>query len=257
MIDRAQLAEGFVELGLSAGASVLVHGSLKSLGWVEGGADAVVDALMDTVGPGGTVMVPNLPFRGSLTNYLNTEPTFDVRTTPSLMGAITEALRRRPDARRSLHSSHSVAAVGVLRDEMTCDHEKDDVTCGVHSAYYRNAHRANAFILMIGVTLNNMTTFHSVEETNELPYLFSGKVYTSYVMDYAGRKLTLRTRGYADGTVRRDFIAPEPVLLKEGLMKVGKVGEAECRLMDARGTFDLVERAVRKDPWFLVAERLT
>ena len=256
MIGRAQLAEQFLELGLTKGGSVLVHSSLKSLGWVQGGADAVVGALTDAVGPEGTVMVPNLPFRGTLTRYLKRVPTFDVRSTPSLMGAITEALRKRPDARRSLHSSHSVAAVGALRDEMTRDHEKCDTTCGVHSAYYKNAHRDNAFILMIGVTLNNMTTFHSVEETNELPYLFSGKVYTSHVIDYEGRKVTISTRGYNDN-VRREFTAPEPMLLKEHVMTLGKVAEAECRLMDAQATFDLVERTVKKDPYFLLAQRPT
>ncbi|HUV39024.1 MAG TPA: AAC(3) family N-acetyltransferase [Planctomycetota bacterium] len=256
MTTRAQLAEGFSALGLSEGASVLVHSSLKSLGWVEGGAAAVVDALLDATGPTGTVMVPNLPFRGSLTQYLLSKPTFDVRTTPSLMGAITEALRLHRDARRSLHSSHSVAAVGRLRDEMTRSHELDDVTCGPHSAYFRNAHCNAGRILMIGTTLRCMTTFHSVEEMNGLPYLFSDKVYASRVIDYAGKTLELRTRGYAeDRPVPRDFPAAEPLLLREGLMRIGTVAGAECRLMDARGTYDLVERTVRKDPYFLLAER--
>jgi aminoglycoside N3'-acetyltransferase len=47
------------------------------------------------------------------------------------------------------------------------------------------------------------------------------------------------------------------MLLREGLMRMGRVGEAECRLMDARGTFECVERAVRKDPYFLLAQEPT
>jgi aminoglycoside 3-N-acetyltransferase len=254
MSTKSQLAEQFAALGLPRGAGVLVHSSLKSLGWVEGGAEAVVQALVDAVGPEGTVMAPNLPFRGSLNGYLADEPTFDVRTTPSLMGAITEALRLRPDARRSLHSSHSVAVVGALQGEMTRDHEKDDRTCGVHSAYYRNAHRDNAYVLMIGVTLRNMTTFHSIEETMELPYIFSGKVFASHVIDYDGSRLDLKTRGYGEGRMAREFTRPEPMLLKEGLMAIGKVAEAECRLMDAKGTFEAVAAACRKDPWLLLKE---
>ena len=156
---QQQLTEQFVGLGLPRGASVLVHSSLKSLGWVEGGAEAVVQALVDAVGPEGTVMVPNLPFRGSLSNYLKDEPTFDVRKTPSRMGAITEALRKRPDARRSLHSSHAAAVVGRLQEFMTADHEKCLTTCGEFSPYYKNAHRDDGYVLMIGVTLRNMTTF--------------------------------------------------------------------------------------------------
>ena len=254
MTDGKQLSEEFSALGLPKGASVLVHSSLKSLGWVEGGPGAVVDALIDTVGPEGTVLVPNLPFRGSLANYLKDEPTFDVRSTPSQMGAGTESLRKRPDARRSLHSSHSVAAVGALRDVMTEGHEKDDSTCGIHSGYYRNAHTSGGYVLLVGVTIVNMTTFHSIEELNELPYLFSGEVLKSHVIDYDGNTLDIRTRGYAEDTpVPRNFTAPEPELLREGLMTIGKVAEAECRLMDAAGTYDLVERMVRKDPYLLVA----
>lgn len=253
-IGRAQLAEEFADLGLPKGASVLVHSSLSSLGHVEGAAAAVVDALLDAVGPEGTLLVPNLPFWGTLSAYLETGPTFDVRSTPSQMGAVTEALRRRGDAKRSLHSSHSAAVVGALREEMTRDHEQCDVTCGVTSPYYRNAHRPNGFILMIGVGLRSMTTFHSVEETNELPYLFSGRVYASTVIDYEGETLAIRTRAYNDN-ITRDFMAAEPMLLREGLMRIGRAGEAECRLMDARGTFECVERACRKDPYLLLAER--
>jgi aminoglycoside 3-N-acetyltransferase len=225
---------------------------MKSLGWVEGGPDAVVSALVDAVGPEGTVMAPNLPFRGTLTKYLTPGPTFDVRTTPSKVGAITEALRLRADARRSLHSSHSVAAVGRLQAEMTRDHERSLTTCGELSGYWKNAHRPDGWVLMIGVTLNNMTTFHTIEEVNELPYLFSGTVFTSTVIDYEGRALTIRTRGYNDVGVNRDFTAPEPMLLKEGAMRIGRVAQAECRLMNASATYDLVERACRKNPCLLV-----
>ena len=253
-VTRAQLAEQFAALGLSKGARVLVHSSLSSLGYVLGGADAVVDALLDAVGPEGTVMVPNLPFSGSLTGWLTPGPTFDVRRTPSKMGAITEALRLRADARRSLHSSHSVAAIGREQGEMLAGHELSFTSCGLTSPYYKNAHRPGGWVLMIGVTLRNMTTFHSIEEVNELPYLFSGVVFTSYVKDYDGRLLTIRTRGYADG-IKRNFPAPEPLLLKEGVMRIGRVASAECRLMDASATWDLVERAVREDPYLLLLNK--
>ncbi len=250
-VTRQQLAEQFSALGLPKGARVLVHSSLSSLGYVLGGADAVVDALLDVLGPEGTLMVPNLPFGGSLTGYLTPVPTFDVRRTPSKMGAITEAVRLRPEARRSLHSSHSVAAIGRERDEMLAGHELCLTSCGLTSPYYRHAHKPGGFILMIGVTLRNMTTFHSIEEVNELPYLFSGTVFKSYVKDYDGRILTIRTRGYADG-VKRNFPAPEPMLLKAGVMRIGKVHTAECRLMDAAATWDIVGRAVRQDPCLLL-----
>src|SRR5688572_7012974 len=85
-------------LGVAPGHLLVVHSSLSSLGRVEGGADAVARALVDAVAPGGTVFVPTFNY-GKLA--------YDAATTPSLVGAISEATRRLPGARRSLHPTHS------------------------------------------------------------------------------------------------------------------------------------------------------
>lgn len=90
----------------------------------------MVDALLTSVGPAGTVMMPTQPFRGSEYVYMKGEPVFDVRSTPSQVGKITEALRRRPEARRSLHPSHAVAAIGPDADVLLRNHEKGATSCG-------------------------------------------------------------------------------------------------------------------------------
>ena len=60
MITQTQLREGFAALGVPQGGKVLVHSSLRSLGQVEGGADAVIDSLLAVLGPAGTLLVPTL-----------------------------------------------------------------------------------------------------------------------------------------------------------------------------------------------------
>ena len=60
IVRRDDIVRGLRALGLAPGDVVLVHSSLGSLGHVEGGADAVIDALLDTVGTEGTVLVPTL-----------------------------------------------------------------------------------------------------------------------------------------------------------------------------------------------------
>jgi len=87
---------------------VLVHSSLSSLGCVEGGADAVIDALLDVLGPGGTLVVPTLTGTESLS--AENPPRYDPDATPCWTGRVPETLRRRPGAMRSLHPTHSVAA---------------------------------------------------------------------------------------------------------------------------------------------------
>ena len=59
IVTREDLKKGFLALGLTAGMKVMVHSSLKSFGYVEGGADAVIDVLMEILTPEGTLMMPS------------------------------------------------------------------------------------------------------------------------------------------------------------------------------------------------------
>ena len=88
----ADLAAGLRALGIRADDTVFAHSSLRSFGRVTGGADAVVQALVDAVGAGGTVAMPI--FRRFF--WEGAEQVWDRDASPSLMGAITEALRTWP-----------------------------------------------------------------------------------------------------------------------------------------------------------------
>ena len=110
-MEREQIAEALQALGLQTSHIVFVHSSLSSVGFVEGGADAVVDAFLDVLGSTGTLVVPTFTFsHGGAPN-----PVFDPIRDPSEMGRITEVTRTRPGAQRSCHLLHSVAASGTPR----------------------------------------------------------------------------------------------------------------------------------------------
>ena len=96
-MTTAQLTDQFRDAGIERGDSILVHSSLSSLGWVDGGAEAVVQALLDAVGPGGTVLFPTLT--GSREDSPDNPPVFDARTTKCWTGAIPEAARHYAEAR--------------------------------------------------------------------------------------------------------------------------------------------------------------
>lgn len=107
MLTRAELREQLQSISVRAGMDVLVHSSLKRVGAVDGGADTIIDAIRDVIGPSGTLMISTVS--GSVTP---TQTAFHVVDTPSSVGALSNVFRLRSGASRSLHPVHSVAAMG-------------------------------------------------------------------------------------------------------------------------------------------------
>ena len=57
--SKDQLKQQLKEIGIRPTDNLLVHSSMKSLGPVEGGADTLIDALMESV-PKGLLMMPRM-----------------------------------------------------------------------------------------------------------------------------------------------------------------------------------------------------
>ena len=115
--DFLQLVNDLRAIGLKEGDSVLVHSSFKSMGHIEGGIATLVDAFREVLGESGTLVVPTLTY-----SYVSVQnPVFDYVNTPSCVGAISEYVRHLPDAIRSVHPTHSCAAIGMRAKEFTCD----------------------------------------------------------------------------------------------------------------------------------------
>lgn len=152
-------------LGLKKGDTVIVHSSFKSMGQVEGGANTVIDALIETVGPDGTVMFPALSWTPCTTTLK-----FSVNDTPACIGYLPNVFRKRQGVIRSLHPTHSVCAIGKNAIELTKDHYKDDTPVGPNSPY-RKMMDFNGKILMLGCGLEPNTFMHGVEEVGGAPYV--------------------------------------------------------------------------------------
>jgi aminoglycoside 3-N-acetyltransferase len=115
-------------MDIKKGDVMIVHSSLSSMGYIQGGADAVIDALLETVGDEGTIVM------STLTGWADH---FDVNTTPSAVGKISEVFRKRYNAYRSLHPVHSVAAIGKHAKYITEGHDKCETGCGPGTPYYK------------------------------------------------------------------------------------------------------------------------
>jgi aminoglycoside 3-N-acetyltransferase len=251
-IDQChQICSALKNLGLPNGASVMVHSSLRSFGWVNGGAQTVIEALLHSVGPQGNVLMPTLTGSPAL-NAAN-PPRFDVRTTPCWTGRIPETFRQMPDALRSLHPTHSVAIIGPQKHNLTRDHQLSPTPCGKETPYYRLAER-DGYVLLFGVDLECVTLFHTVEELAGVPYHMQPALVDAVVIDWEGNEKTYRIGIHQYGTPR-NFSIMEPRLKDAGVLKKGRVLESTTRLIRARPLVGLTLDALRHDPLLLVKKQ--
>ncbi|MER5481045.1 AAC(3) family N-acetyltransferase [Streptomyces sp. NPDC002734] len=184
LVTRPSLAADLRSLGVRAGGTLLVHSSLSSLGWVNGGAVAVVQALLDAVGPEKTLAVPaqsgalsdpayweNPPIpREWWETVRATMPRYDAATTPAQhMGVIAETVRAWPGAVRSAHPQTSFAALGRRAAEIVEGHAAD-CALGEHSPLAR-LERLGARVLLLGVGYDSCTALHLAEYRTPSPVL--------------------------------------------------------------------------------------
>ncbi|WP_273333314.1 AAC(3) family N-acetyltransferase [Dictyoglomus turgidum] len=235
--------------GIKEGDIMLVHSSLRSFGYVEGGAETVIDALLESVGEEGTVIVPTITAKS--TDSPENPPIFDVNNTPCWTGIIPETFRKRKEAKRSLHPTHSAAAIGGLRDLIIEGHEFSESPCDKNSPYYKNAER-NGYIMLIGVDQNSNTSIHSCEEIVGVPYHLQEEFTQVYITGYDGEKILVRNRLHNWNKPPTDFNKIESLLLEKSIMKIFHIGNSTIRLIKASQMFDMLIDILTKNPLFLL-----
>jgi aminoglycoside 3-N-acetyltransferase len=248
IVTKEDIVTGLNNLGLKAGDTALVHSSLSRFGLVTGGVDTVIDALLQAVAPDGTVMVPTLT--GSEKLCVENPPVFDVKESPCWTGKIPETFRKRIAAVRSLHPTHSVSAIGSKAKYFTSGHETSITPCGLNSPYHKLA-ISNGYVLMLGVDLECCTLFHTAEELADVDYVNQKDFVLAAVKGYDGteRKLKLKIHKYGD---ERNFQKMENIFIEKGILKKGKIGNAEIRLIKAAQFLDLTIAMLKHDPKILL-----
>lgn len=262
---RRHLRDGLHRLGIRAGDLVMVHASLKALGAtpggpVQGGPATVLAALLDALGPDGTLMAyvswDRSPYEETLgENRLTPRerdawPAFDPDAAGTYrgFGVLNAYIAAHPGARRSHHPDASMAAIGAAAEWLVADHPLD-------SGYGRGSPlerfvAAGGRVLLLGAPLDAVTVLHYAEAIADFP----GKRRVSYAMpvrDAAGRKVWVRVEDFDSNGILDRYArggSPDAVetiaraYVEQGRHAFGRVGEAECHLFDAR---DLIAFATR------------
>jgi aminoglycoside 3-N-acetyltransferase len=175
-LTAASLADQLRRCGLAQGQTVLVHMAMSKLGWIIGGAQAVILAMLAAVGETGTIMM-------TTNNYNNTDPcewqhppvpevwwqtirdhtpAYHPLTTPTTgMGAVPELLRTWPGALRSAHPAFSLAALGPNAAYLVADHALEE-DAGDRSPLGR-LYELDGHVLLLGIGHGNNTSLHLAE----------------------------------------------------------------------------------------------
>ncbi len=246
LVTADRLATDVANLGLADGSVVITHCSMASIGFVPGGEQTVATALLETVGPTGTIVVPTQSWHLCDPAYLKIQPEeewdrirdslppYDPRWTPTrTMGALADAFRTHPAARRSGHPHRSFAAVGAESGLVTAVHDLDDPVG--EASPLAALYRAGASILLIGVGFDKCTALHLAESRSGLAL---DRVRNGAPMLVDGQRRWVEfTEPAVDGS---DFVAVGEAFVAERPddVRSGRVGEAPSMLIDLRSLVD-------------------
>jgi aminoglycoside 3-N-acetyltransferase len=238
-VTRSRLARDLRQLGLQPGIA-MVHASISSLGWVVGGSQAVVAALLDCLGPDGTLCAQasweDIPFGLAgwppewRAAYEAELPPFDpaLSAAAPYEGRLAERIRTWPGARRSASPGTGIAAIGACAAELTASHRLDD-SFGAGTPYARLV-AAGAQIVLLGAPLRTISLLHHAEAIARAP-----RRTTAYRLPIADRgwveihEIDVWAGVFPDTPL--DAIAG--AALDNGIGRRGRVGEAVAHLFPA------------------------
>ena len=240
---RTKVSKEEIEAAINAldidGKDVLLHTSMAKIGKMQGGPKWFCECLFKKIDMSKqTLLVSALPFRGRFKDYLKSLQQFDVRTAPIAMGAINERIAIMPEARRSVHPTHSIVAIGKDADAYTKEHHLDETPFDIHSPYYK-LFKKKGMVVMFGADLDNFTLVHVCEDLFGSDYpinIYDKTIFEIPCVNAEGKDLIVKTKCHNPiKGIKRDLKPFKKVLTEQGVMRSVPFGEAEISVVDAYG----------------------
>ncbi|WJE50585.1 AAC(3) family N-acetyltransferase [Bacillus cereus] len=233
------------EIGLKKGMTVIVHSSLSSIGWVSGGAVAVVEALMNVITEDGTIIMPTQT--SDLSDPKNwvrppvpedwwqiirdNVPAFHPDITPTrAMGKVVECFRTYPNVKRSNHPLNSFAAWGKHAEAIIAEHSLS-ISFGEYSPL-KKIYDLDGYVLLIGVGYDSNTSIHLSEIRTGARELI--KVGAPIIENNVRAWKEFDEMDYDSDL----FVEIGKEFEHINAVTIGKVGNATCRLMKQREIVD-------------------
>jgi len=235
------------DLGLNNGDVVFMHSSMKSLKTDKTPEEFITDVI-SVIGTEGTLLIPAFTWE----NVNAEQPYFNVKETEPCDGLIPRRFLRMPGVVRSLHPTHSVSALGKYANELTSTHHLDEVGVGKNSPIMKLLNY-DGKILFIGDVLNACTFMHGVEEIVQPPYCLK-KTYTRYTIDDGNGHIVEKDMVGSDTYGWGSEFQYIKNILEYPTIKTGKVGGADCFLVEAIALLEKATEKMKQDPYYFVTD---
>ena len=245
---RSDFVEGLRSVGVEPSGVVLVHSAMRTFGHIDGGAMTAVDALLEVLGPSGTLVTPTFTF----THEVEEDPIIDPKADPSEMGAISEVTRLCPRAWRSVAFRHSFAAIGRRAEAIT----QTDPALSPYDlrSSFGVMLALNTQVLLFGMTYSSSTSHHFAEWVCDVPYRQAidlavklkyqdGSVVTQPMTDYQPKS----EGGSYYGSRNPDFNRLGSMLEDRGQVGTAFIGNSAARRFAMRQLVDLARVEAAKD----------
>lgn len=251
IVLKQDIKDALEKVGLKPGQAIMVHTSLSSLGFVCGGAQPVIEALLETVGEDGTIMMPTQSWKNldpeAGVHWEEPEewwqiirdnwPAYDKNITPTnTMGAVAEMFRNWQGTLRSDHPARSVAAWGKKAQYLTENHDLSNIF-GEGSPIAK-LYELDGYVLLIGVDYDKNTSIHLADVRAEYPSKHMAKE-SSAIMENGQRVWKTYETLFVDG---EDFIDIGKAFEDAYDVKKVELGNGTLRFMRQR---DLVDFAIK------------
>ena len=160
MLTKENLKREFKAIGINEGMVLVVHTSLRKIGYIKEGPKAVIECLIEILGDSGTLVMPSMT---------SGEELFDPKETPTDgMGIVAETFWQMPGVKRSSHPNSSFAAIGKFAEEIVREQPLGDPE-GIKGPIGK-VFKLGGSILLLGVDHGVNTTIHLAESLSEVPY---------------------------------------------------------------------------------------
>lgn len=249
MHTKYDLLRDIRSLGLDPAGTLLIHSSCKAIGPVEGGAHTVLDAWCEFYRDGLLIFPTHTWDRVG-----KKHPVYDSRSDPSCVGILSELFRQRPGVVRSLHPTHSVAALGKDAADYTAG-EEHATTPLPRSGCWGKLLDRDATILFLGCSLRSNTFIHGVEEWAGIPDRISPWTEDLTILGPQGEEYHVAMHRHhcvaadrAGGDVSENYGKLEAPFRRLGALRYGKFGDALCAYGKARDMERIASALLEKEP---------